>query len=138
MTTERFELRLPLKSQYLSVLRATVGAIGGRISFPYDQIVELRVAVSEVLTLMMKHIPLTNDLIRAGVPTEDRLNVNFAIEPDRIEILMTCSADYARRWDTEEWRETEALLGSLMDEVGYGIEGTGETIVRMMKRKSTE
>ena len=32
VTNSRFELRLPLKSHYASVLRATVGAIGGRIS----------------------------------------------------------------------------------------------------------
>lgn len=135
MTNERFELRLPLKSHHASVLRATVGAIGGTISFPYDEIVQLRVAVSEVLTLMMKHIPLADDLPQAANPTEDRLVVSFTTEPDRIEILMTCPADYGRRWDTEEWRESEALLGSLMDEVEYGIEGTGETVVRMVKRK---
>ena len=135
VTNERFELRLPLKSHYASVLMATVGAIAGTNSFPYDEIVQLRVAVSEVLTLMMKHMPLANGLLQATDPTDDRLVVSFATEPDRIEILMTCPADYPRRWDTEEWRESEALLGSLMDEVEYGIEGTGETVVRMVKRK---
>ena len=135
MTYERFELRLPLKPQYGGVLRATIGAIGGTISLPYDEIVQLRVAVSEVLTLMMKHIPLANDLPQAADPTEDGLVVRFAIKPDRIEILMTCPADYERRRDTEERRESEALLGSLMDEVEYGVEGTGETVVRMVKRR---
>ena len=134
VTNERFELQLPLKSHYSSVLAATIGAIAGTISFPYDEIVQLRVAVSEVLTFMSKHMPLADGLPQTQDPTEDRLVVSFATEPGRILILMTCSADYRHRWDTEEWRESEALLGSLMDEVEYGIEGTGETVVRMAKR----
>ena len=92
-------------------------------------------AVSEVLTLMMKHVPFTNDFLQIADSTEGGLGVKFAIEPDRIEILMTCAADYASRGHTEDWQESEAVLGSLMDEIGYGIEGTGETIVRMVKRK---
>ena len=137
MRSERLGLRLPLKSEYFGVLRAAVGAIGGTLSFPYDEIMQLRIAVSEVLTLMMKHRTFADDLPREAGPAEYRLVVRFALEPDRIEILMTCPADYVRRLDSEEQRESEAVLGSLMDEVEYGVEGDGEMIVRMVKRKMT-
>ena len=47
MANDVFELRLPPKSQYVSILRATVGVIAGNMSFNYDEIIQIRTAVSE-------------------------------------------------------------------------------------------
>lgn len=57
-TNDTIELRLPLKPQYLPILRATTGVVAGVVGFNYDEIMQLRVAVSEVFDLALKHITL--------------------------------------------------------------------------------
>ena len=48
------EVRLPLKADYLSVLRATVGVLAGEMSFNYDEIIQLRVAISEAFSMAVR------------------------------------------------------------------------------------
>lgn len=42
---EALELRLPLTSRYLRVLTAVVTVVAGEISFTYDEVIQVRVAV---------------------------------------------------------------------------------------------
>ncbi|MCH8993835.1 MAG: UDP-N-acetylglucosamine 1-carboxyvinyltransferase, partial [Chloroflexi bacterium] len=51
MTQDVIQMRLPLKSEYLPVLRAAVGVIAGGMEFTYDEVMQLRVAISEVFDL---------------------------------------------------------------------------------------
>ena len=50
-------MRLPPKPEYLSVLRAAIGVIAGDISFNYDEIIQLRVAVSEAFQMTIRQVP---------------------------------------------------------------------------------
>lgn len=139
MTTERLELRLPLKSQYDTVLRAATGVIAGMASFPFDEVMQVRVAVSEVFAMMMQQLPLGDDLPQKESNSgESSVVVKVAIQPDGIEILMTSPPEYRGLWDAPERQETVALLETLMDEVECTVQGTGAIAVRMIKRKAAE
>ncbi len=50
-TQDVIELRLPLKLDYLNVIRATVGVIAGALDFTYDEVMQFRVALSEIFEL---------------------------------------------------------------------------------------
>ena len=50
-TQDVVELRLPLKSEYVNVIRATVGVIAGTLDFTYDEVMQFRVALSEIFEL---------------------------------------------------------------------------------------
>ena len=132
MVYDIIELRLPLKSEYLPVLRTTTGVVAGSQSFGYDQIMQLRVAVTEVFDLAMDR------LARAGQgATENELAVRFMMEPDKLEIMIAGPESYVVPPDSEEGKKSLALLKSLTDAVEFGIEAAGRTGVRMVKYKST-
>ncbi len=123
------EIRLPLKLEYLQVLRAAVGVIAGTMSFNYDEIMHLRVAVSEVFDFVIKHVTR-----RERLSEVNELVIRFAVQADKMEILITHASDYTNNLDSEEDQESLALLKSLMDEVEYGDE---KTVIRMAKYRST-
>ena len=127
------ELRIPLKSEFLPVLRATVGVTAAVMSFNYDEIMQFRVAVSEVFDLVMKYVTPGEQASEVN-----ELAVRFVVEPEKIEILITEPKDYPRNLDRVEEQELQAQLGSLMDEVEFGFEAVGRPMVRMVKYKSPQ
>ncbi len=128
-TNDVIEIRLPLKAVYLNVLRAAVGVIAGTVSFNYDEIMHLRVAVSAVFDQLLKRVA-QGDWVSEVIEEA----VRFAVQPDKIEILITCLSDCTCDFNSEEEQESLALVKSLMDEVEYRAE---RTAVRMAKYKST-
>ena len=130
---EVIELRIPLKSEFLPILRATVGVIAAVMSFNYDEIMQFRVAVSEAFDLALKY-----DAQVDGVSEVTELAVRFLVETEKLEVLITNSTDYPRNLDSEEEQESKALLKSLMDEVEFGSEAAGKPLMRMVKFKSPQ
>ena len=45
MIKDTVHLRLPVKPEYLAVLRATTGVIAGNMDFNYDEVMQIRVAM---------------------------------------------------------------------------------------------
>lgn len=129
-TNDTIELRLPLKPEYLPILRAITGVIAGVVPFNYDEIIHLRVAVSEVFNLAMKYVTSGN-----GISEVNELAAHFSVHPDRMEILIMGPKDYTSCLNRKEGRESLALLKSLTDEVEFGTEVTGKTLVCMVKYK---
>lgn len=132
-TKDTIELRLPLKPEYLPILRATMGIVAGIASFNYDEIMHLRVAVSEVFDLTIKQVTPGS-----GFSEVDELNVRFSAQPDKIEILIIGPRDYTSYLNTDEGEEGLALLRSLTDELDFGAEVAGKTVIRMVKYKLME
>ncbi len=139
--TDSIEMRLPPKPEYLSVLRAAIGVIAGDMSFNYDEIIQLRVAVSEAFQMTIRQVPQ-----EPQVSTAVGLVVHLTVEPDNIEIVIFKLQNYTSCLphlganqippDTEEEIESRALLESLMDEVEVGREAAGEPLIRMVKYKA--
>ena len=131
MTNDVIELRLPPKLEYLPVLRAIIGVVAGGISFNYDEIVQLRIAVSEAFELAIKYV--SSDARTLGV---NELAVRFVVGSNRIEISIPAPGEYPGYLNTEEEKESQALLRSLADELAFGGGAADQPIVRMVKYRS--
>ena len=128
--TDVIELRLPPRSEYLTLMRAAVGVISGGMSFNYDEIIQLRVAISEAVQMATQWA--TEEEIEA---TGAQLVVRFTIDPDRLAILLTVPEELARPITVDPDEEGLALLQSLVDEVEFGGGAAGEPLIRMVKYK---
>ena len=125
-TQDVIELRLPLKLEYLNVIRATVGVIAGTLDFTYDEVMQFRVALSEIFEL-------ATHLAEHESP-DDPGDISFRFEPQpegrgvRVGAAVTVVRDLV----AEEQDEGRALLDSLMDSVEFDTDGT----VHMVKYRS--
>ena len=122
---DSIRLRLPLKSEYLPVLRMATGVIAGVMTFNYDEIVQLRVAVSEAFSIAIRNIPG-----QMGPGQTDEVEFRFTVSPDKLEVLVVSGANDIADLDKEDTEESRALLESLTDEVEFGGE---QYLVRMVK-----
>ena len=130
------EVRLPLKADYLSVLRATIGVVAGGMSFNYDEIIQLRVAISEAFSMAIRWYTVAEPIPTSMELAVRELAVRFTVEPDRLEILIPNPGEYQTPPSLEEEIESQALLESLMDEVEFGGRESGKALLRMAKHKS--
>ena len=128
--TDVIELRLPPRSEYLTLVRAAVGVISGGMSFNYDEIIQLRVAVSEAVQ-MAAQWATPEDVEATGA----QLVMRFTVEPDRLALLLTVPEGLVRPAAAEPDDEGLALLGSLVDEVEVGVATEGGLSIRMVKYK---
>ena len=122
------EFRLPAKTEFLPLVRATAGVIGGGISFRYDEIVELRTAAAEAFELAVRHTRHVQ-----GLAAPANLIIRFTITPDMLEIIIPTGGDDTGTADFQERVESEALLGSLMDEVELNYETDEGPALRLIK-----
>ena len=125
------EIRIPSKPQYVSVIRLTISGIATRIGFSYDQIEDLKIAVSEAVTNVVQHAYNDNE--------EGEIVIGSALYKHKIEIMVS---DYGNSFTFEEiksnigpYREDDNiallregglglyLMESLMDEVRVNNEG---------------
>ena len=125
-------LRLPPKPQYLPVVRAVMGVIAGDMSFNYDQIVELRVAVSEAFELA---IGAAGEAITPAAITE--IEVRFIIDLDRLEVNIPYPREGVELITNQANEESLALLESLVDEVELTGEAAGTPLIRLSKYRAS-
>ena len=128
--TDVIELRLPPRSEYLTLVRAAVGVISGGMPFSYDEIIQLRVAISEAVQMVTQWATQGETK-----PIEAQLVVRFTVDSDRLAILLTVPDGAARSGTAEPDEEGPALLQSLVDEVEFGGDAAAELSIRMVKYK---
>jgi anti-sigma regulatory factor (Ser/Thr protein kinase) len=133
LTDDTVELRLPPKTQYLPVLRAATGVVAGTLSFNYDEILQLRVAVSEAFGLAIRHLKESQE--STAITT---LSVHFIVGSNELEILVTDPGTGPSPVEGAEDGESRAVLECLLDRVEFGVEAAGARVIRMVKRNSGE
>lgn len=125
------EIRVPAKPQYVSVIRLTVSGLATRLGFLYDEIEDMKIAVSEAVTNVVQHAYNSVD--------EGEIVIGCALYANKIEIMV---ADYGDGFNFEEikskigpYREDDNisslregglglyLMETLMDEVKVNNEG---------------
>ena len=89
--------------------------IAGNLAFNYDEITQLRVAVSEVFDLAMRHSKREDQS-----PDSAKLDVRFVVHSDRLEIRVAAPTNYSGELMNEQDEESMAMLTSLMDQVKFG------------------
>ncbi len=127
------ELRLPAKRKYLPIVRSTAGVIAGTMSFDYDDILQIRVAVSEAFGVALRRLERKNEPSKAH-----RQVVYFVIDPPKLEILIADPGGFPGEVAVREEGESRAVLESLVDKVVFGVEAGGRHFVRLVKCKSLE
>lgn len=91
---ERFdfiEMRLPAKSEYVGVVRLSVSGIANRMGFSYEEIEDLKVAISEAMTNATTHAYEADE--------DGEVTIGFGVYPDRLEVMV---ADRGGSFDLEE------------------------------------
>ena len=127
------EIKLPPSSEYLAVVRATIGVIAGNMSFNYDEVIQLRVAASEVFNLAMEWV--SRDATASAIR---ELALQFIVEGNKLKILVPSQINYTVSLTGDEMVESRALLESLMDEVELGGGANEDPMIRVAKYNTVE
>ncbi|AIF42391.1 anti-sigma B factor RsbW [Virgibacillus sp. SK37] len=127
------EMKVPAKAEYVGVIRLSISGIANRMGFSYEDIEDLKVAISEAITNTVTHAYNEKD--------EGEVTIGFGIYEDRLEIMV---ADHGGSFDLNKikndigpYKNTESvenlreggfglfLINALMDKVeitnNYGV-----------------
>ncbi|API91640.1 MULTISPECIES: anti-sigma B factor RsbW [Bacillota] len=109
------ELKVPAKAEYVGVVRLSISGIANRMGFSYEDIEDLKIAISEAIT---------NTVTHAYDEDEDgEVTIGFGVYEDRLEIMV---ADHGGSFDLNEikdgigpYKETESI--EELREGGFGL-----------------
>jgi len=130
---ERVDVAIPARAEFVSVARLTAAAVAARQGFTYDEVEDLKIAVSEACT----------SLITAGADVGAPLAVQFALGRNALTVTVeahgaTIALAPAARGNDEpldEGRMGMFLMQCLVDEVEILRNDEAETTaVRLVKR----
>ncbi len=131
--TDNLGLLVPNKSEYVSVVRLTASAIASRMGFDIEQIEDIKVAIAEACTNVIKH----------GVcdDNDDNYTIDFKLDNEKMTVVIT---DKGSGFSSDKMKDPDLacpkegglgifIIKSLMDEVDIkSIMGEGTTI-KMIK-----
>lgn len=80
--TENIELSLPLNAAYVTAARLTASSIANRIGFDVDEIEDVKAAVSEACTL----------IIKKAITKSETFKITFSINEGYLKFILTCKA----------------------------------------------
>ena len=128
------EMKFPAKSQYVSVVRLAVSSLASRIGFSYDDIEDLKIAISEAVTNVAHH----------AYEGAGEMVIGCALYEDKIELMIS---DYGSSFEYEKVKATVGpyhneqsienlregglglyLMDALMDEVLLANNDSGVTV----------
>ncbi len=129
---EIVEVTIPPKPEFVSVARLTAATVAARQSFTYDEIEDLKIAVSEACAA----------LIVAGTEGTP-LTLRFAWEADALEIRIEtggpgvelAAVSPQTKQPLDETRLGVFLMQCLVDEVDVGRGAQGKAGLRLVKRR---
>lgn len=87
------EMTIPAKAEYIGVIRLSLSGIANRMGFSYEDIEDLKVAISEAITNAVTH---------AYEGEKGEIQIGFGIYEDRLEVMV---ADRGESFDVEEVRK---------------------------------
>ncbi len=110
-----------------------VVVVAGGLDLDYDEILQLRVAISEAFEMVTRQIG-SNE----AIDDSSEIATVFVIRPDRLEVLVR-DPGY-RQGATEDSKEKESRVvhESLADAVEIGAEERGHRVIKLVKRRSAE
>lgn len=108
--SDKIELALPFKAEYVSVARLAVSGIANRMGFDIETIEDIKVAVAEVC----------NKLVSAGHKTEGNYVISFEVMADKLAITFD-SNDEALKFifNNEEDEFGISIINAFMDDVEH-------------------
>lgn len=88
------EMRIPAKPEYVGVVRLTSSGIAGRMGFSYDDIEDLKIAISEACTNAVQHAYKARG--------KGDVIIGFGLYRNRLEVVV---ADQGMSFDFQELRK---------------------------------
>ncbi len=82
------EIKVPAKAEYVGVVRLSTSGVANRMGFNYEDIEDLKVAISEAMTNAVTHAYQGAE--------EGEVTVGFGVYEDRLEVMV---ADYGGSFD---------------------------------------
>jgi serine/threonine-protein kinase RsbW len=119
ISQEHIELVIPARAEYVAVVRLTVAGVAGRLGFSYDDIEDIKVAVSEACTVA----------VLSGGP---KVDIEMAIRADRLDVRVGYQVAAGVQNGRAEGELAMLLIECLMDEVRTDRRGRRRAI-RMAK-----
>ena len=122
------ELKIPCSAEYVGVARLAILGVANRMRFSFEEIEDLKLAVSEACTTSVEWAKRNSIM-------DTYISLKSEIMPDQLIIWVTDEAG-PRTWDEDmdatpdAWRPL--LITLLLDEVSVDSTATG-SVVRMVK-----
>lgn len=120
-STDTVSLCIPLKAEYVSIVRLTASGIASRAGFDIDTIEDIKVALSEVLGKIIERLP-----------SFANINIDFISESDGMRINMNIPDSIPDLFDNEDDKFALAIIRSLMDEMEMIRQG--HIVITMVKK----
>ncbi|HHW68249.1 MAG: serine/threonine-protein kinase RsbW [Epulopiscium sp.] len=121
------ELGLPLNPAYVSAARLTASSIANRMGFDIEDIEDIKAAVSEACTYLIKQYQLDRD-------GQSTFKIQFMIKEEGLEIQLT-----TRRFKKSSGQEEDGLgilmIEALMDFISISNKDDDTHIVMLKKLK---
>ncbi|MCZ0702678.1 serine/threonine-protein kinase RsbW [Natronobacillus azotifigens] len=109
------EMKVPAKPEYVGVVRLSVSGIANRMGFTYEEIEDLKVAISEAITNATTHAYRESE--------QGEVTIGFGIYQNRLEVMV---ADHGGSFDLAKvkdgigpYRHTEPIES--LREGGFGL-----------------
>lgn len=100
-------MSLPAKKEYARLLRLAVAGIASRMNFNVDSLEDLKIGLDEAYLLAI------ND------PEQDTFDVEFDIQDDRLEVLVTGLGSVETLEEELSQKFGFSILNSVMDKVEW-------------------
>lgn len=114
------QMKVPAKPEYVGVIRLTLSGIASRMGFNYEDIEDLKVAVSEAATNVVSHAYENKE------PGE--LSLGYGVHDDRLEVMVSDQGESFNYDEVMErigpMTETETEKGTPIEEIregGFGL-----------------
>lgn len=125
---DTIQLGLPLNPAYVSAARLTASSIANRMGFNIDDIEDIKAAVSEACTYLIKQYEL-------GKKTQSTFKIQFLIKSKELEIQLTTqkkpqNIDY----EYEEDGLGILMIEALMDYISISCKEKSDIHIRMIKK----
>lgn len=146
-SADYIEMKIPAKPEYVGIVRLTLSGISSKMGYSYDDIEDLKIAVSEACTNAVQHAYKSSS---AG-----DVSIRFGVYEDRLEVIVS---DQGSSFDLNQKKQdlgpytpsqsvdqlAEGGLGlylmeTLMDEVNVQIEsGVTVEMTKFLNRERVE
>lgn len=138
MASERVLLCVPASPAYAAALRLTAVSLAGRDGFDYDQVEDLRIAVSEAVGVLLGIEPGTPDdtgsinVVDDRIPAPSRIDAEFLTEDATLRIRL-------RLCDTMAPGPIRSLSRQILDATTDGhdvaLDAAGGSLIQLWKHR---
>lgn len=84
-SVDYIEMKIPAEPEYVGIVRLTLSGVASRMGYTYDDIEDLKIAVSEACTNAVQHAYKDEN--------KGEVSVRFGVFEDRLEVIVADQGD---------------------------------------------